>query len=192
MLSVLTVNGAFMQAFMDAEPPCGALGLVEENGRQSGFVVLHPGEDIPSDVTARGFRFGHSLFGGEAFEVIHFAFEFYGFRTYNLMINPASPLVRAVLQRMLEDEDYFFFALSADGRATAFRSEVGQELLFYVREYFSRVQHSTTTETEYELACLAFARDPRPPGSLLHWVCRDDLAFLDLNTDRFELTPTTP
>ena len=40
MLSVLTVNQSFMEAFLDAQPPCGALGLVEENGRQSGFVVL--------------------------------------------------------------------------------------------------------------------------------------------------------
>ena len=192
MLPVLTVNRAFMEAFMDAEPPCGALGLVEENGRQSGFVVLDPGEDIPSDVTARGFRFGHSVLGGDAFEVIHFAFEFYGFRTYNLLINPASPLVRAVLGRMLEDEDYFFFAVSADGRATAFRSQVGQDVLFYVREYFSRVQRPTTTEIEYDLACLAFARNPRPPGHLLHWVCRDNLTFLDLSTDRFELTPASP
>ena len=119
-------------------------------------MALHPGEDIPSDVTARGFRFGHSLLGGDSFEVIHFAFEFHGFRTYNLLINPGSPPVRAVLQRMLEEEDYFFFALSADGRATAFRSEVGQDVLFYVRDYFSRVQRSTTTETEYDLACLAF------------------------------------
>ena len=41
MLSVLTVNRSFMRDFMDAETPCGALGLVEENGRQSGFVALH-------------------------------------------------------------------------------------------------------------------------------------------------------
>ena len=32
MLPVLTVNRSFMYDFMDAEPPCGALGLVEETG----------------------------------------------------------------------------------------------------------------------------------------------------------------
>lgn len=191
MLSVLTVNGSFMQALMDAEPPCAALGLVEENGRQSGFMALHLDEDIPSEVTARGFRFGHSLFGGDAFEVIHFAFEFYDFRTYNLLINPSSSLVQTVLDRMLEDEDYFFFALSSSGRATAFRSEMGQDLLFYVKAHFPRVRHSTTTETEYDLACLAFADDPSPPGPLLHWVCRYDSAFLDLSRDRLELTPAS-
>ena len=33
MLPVLTVNRSFLYDFMDAEPPCGALGLVEEKGR---------------------------------------------------------------------------------------------------------------------------------------------------------------
>ena len=189
MLPALTVNRSFLYDFMDAESPCGALGLVEESGRQSGFVALHLGEDIPSDVTARGFRFGHSLFGGDTFEVIHFAFEFYGFRTYNLLINPSSPLVQAVLKRMLEDGDYFFFALSSDGRATAFRSEVGQDVLSYVKANLPRLLDSTTTEAQYDLACLSFAGNPRPPGTLLNWVCRDKTAYLDLSTDRLELNP---
>ena len=132
--------------------------------------ALHLDADIPSEVTARGFRFGHSLLGGNAFEVIHLAFEFYGFRTWNLLINPNNPLVQAVLARMLEDEDYFFFALSPDGRATAFRSEMGQDVLFYVKAHLPRLRHSTTTATQYDLACLAFARNPAPPGLLLHIV----------------------
>ena len=32
--------------------------------------------------------FGHSLLGTAAYEVIHFAFMFYGFVTYNVLINP--------------------------------------------------------------------------------------------------------
>lgn len=83
-------------------------------------------------------------------------------------------LVQAVLTHMLEDEDYFFFALSPDGRATAFRSEVGQDVLFYVRANLPRLQASAATEAQYDLACLSFARNPRPPGPLLHWVCLDN------------------
>ena len=90
---------------------------------------------------------------------------------------------------MLEDGDYFFFALSPDGRATAFRSEVEQDVLFYVKANLPRLQASTTTETQYDLACLSFAENPRPPGSLLHWVCRDKTQYLDLSTDRLELNP---
>ena len=191
MLPALTVNRSFLYDFMDAEPPCAALGLVEEGGRQSGFVAVHLDEDIPSEVTAKGFRFGHSLFGGDTFEVVHFAFHFYGFGTWNLLINPNNPLVQAVLTRMLEDEDYFFFALSPDGRATAFRSQVGQDVLFYIRAALPRLQASTTTEAQYDLACLSFARNPRPPGPLLHWACRDKLEYLDLGTDRLELAPAS-
>ena len=189
MLPVLTINRSFLYDFMDAEPPCGALGLVEEKGRRSGFVALHLDEEIPSEVMARGLRFGHSLLGGDTFEVIHFAFEFYGFRTWNLLINPNNPLVQAVLKRMLEDEDYFFFALSADGRATTFRSEVGQDLLLYVKANLPRLQDSITTEAQYDLACLSFTRNPRPPGTLLGWVCRNQAQYLDLSTDRLELNP---
>ena len=131
-----------MHKFMDAETPCGALGLVEENGRQSGFMALHLDVDIPFDMTARGFRFGHSLLGNATFEVIHLAFAFYGFWTWNLLINPNNPLVQAVLTRMLEDEDYFFFALSSSGRATAFCSKMGQDVLFCVKAHLPRVWHS--------------------------------------------------
>ena len=55
VLSALTVNRFVTQALIDTEPACGDLGMVEENGRQIGFVVLYPGENIPSDVTAWGF-----------------------------------------------------------------------------------------------------------------------------------------
>ena len=189
MLPVLTVNRSFLYEFMDAETPCAALGLVEESRRQSGLVALHLDEDVPSEVTAKGVRFGHSLLGGDSFEVIHFAFEFYGFRTWNLLINPNNPLVQAVLTHMIEDEDYFFFALSADGRATTFRSQVGQDLLLYVKANLPRLEASTTTETQYDLACLSFVRNPRPPGALLNWVCRDKTEYLDLSMDRLELNP---
>ena len=150
MLPVLTVNHSFMHKFMDAETPCGALGLVEENERQSGFVALHLDADVPFDVTARGFRLGHSLLGNTTFEVIHLAFVFYGFRTWNLLINPNNPLVQAVLTHMLEDEDYFFFALSSSGQATAFRSEMGQDVLFYVKAHLPRVRHSTTVADNHD------------------------------------------
>jgi len=48
---------------------------------------------------------------------------------------------------------------------------------------------SDTTETQYDLACLAFAGNPRPSGALLDWVCRDKTEYLDLSTDRLELNP---
>ena len=120
MLPTLTVNRSFMQAFIAAETPCFALGLVEESGRPCGLIALRPDQEIPAAVTDGGFNFGHSLLGTAAFEVIHFAFEFYGFATYNVLINPNNSLVQAVLEHMIDDGDYFFFSLEESGRVTPF------------------------------------------------------------------------
>ena len=120
---------------------------------------------------------------------IYFAFEFYGFQTYNVLINPNNPLVQAVLNRMIADEDYFFFALEATGRVTAFRAEIEQETLSQVKGNLARIEQSTTTEAQYHRALSSFAENPEPEGTLLHWVCRDNLDYLDLSKNRLELTP---
>jgi hypothetical protein len=178
-----------MREFIAADAPCFALGMVEEHGRQCGFLALRTDQEIPAEVSDVGFNFGHALFGSADFEVIHFAFEFYGFQTYNVLINPNNPLVQAVLNRMIADGDYFFFALEATGRATAFRAEIGQETLSEVKANLARIEQSTTTEAQYHRALSAFADNPEPEGILLHWVCRDNIDYLDLTTDRLELTP---
>jgi hypothetical protein len=189
VLPTLTVNRSFMQAFIAAETPCCALGLVEESGRPCGLIALQPDQEIPAAITDGGFDFGHSLLGTAAFEVIHFAFEFYGFATYNVLINPNNALVQAVLERMIDDGDYFFFSLEASGRITAFRAEIGQETLAGIRVNRSRIRQSTTTEMEYRKALSAFAANPEPEGTLLHWVCRDTIDYLDLTHDRLTLNP---
>ena len=35
----------------------------------------------------------------------------------------------------------------------------------------------------------SFAKNPEPAGTLLHWVCRDKIAYLDLTYDRLDLNP---
>jgi hypothetical protein len=189
MLSALTVNRSFMREFIEADAPCFALGLVEEQGRPCGFLALRPGEEIPPEAVEGGFAFGHSLYGGSRFEVLHFAFVFYGFQTYHVLLNPNNPLVRAVLDKMMEGEDYFFFALSENGHVTAFRTEIGQESLSQAKANLSRLRQSTTTESQYELARCSFEDNPEPEGVLLHWVCRDNIDYLDLSEDRLDLTP---
>jgi hypothetical protein len=126
LLPKLTVNEQFVNEFISAQAPCFALGLVEERKRQCGFLALRLNEVIPPEVSSAGFRFGHSLLGTADFEVVHFAFEFYGFETYNVLINSNNPAVQTVLTTMVESEDYFFFAINSNGTATAFRSEIGQ------------------------------------------------------------------
>lgn len=189
LLPRLTVNRQFMSAFIAADTPCFALGMVEERKKQCGFLALRPDKVIPAEVSNVGFRFGHSLLGTSQFEVVHFAFEFYGFEIYNVLINPNNPLVQAVLTAMVESRDYFFFVLSSNGSATAFRSEIGEENLAGLKTNLPRIQRSTTTDMQYRKAVAQFERNPDPAGTLLDWVCRDNIEYLDLTKDRLDLNP---
>jgi len=58
------------------------------------------------------------LLGTTEFEVIQFVFHFYGFETYNILVNPNNRLVKTVLMRMVESGDYFFFAISPNQSVT--------------------------------------------------------------------------
>ena len=148
----LVVNRRFMQAFLAAAPPCMALGMVEVQQQLCGMLALRLDEVIPAPVADRGFEFGHTLFGTTTFVVLHFVFAFPGFQTYNVLINPNNLVVQAVLRTMLDDGDYFFFALQPQGQVTAFRAEIGSEGLAVLRANRPRLQASTTTDAQYQQA----------------------------------------
>ena len=185
----LVVNRRFMQAFLAAAPPCMALGMVEVQQQLCGMLALRLDEVIPAPVADRGFEFGHTLFGTTTFVVLHFVVAFPGFQTYNVLINPNNLVVQAVLRTMLDDGDYFFFALQPQGQVTAFRAELGSDSLAVLRANRARLQTSTTTDAQYQQALTSFAAHPEPAGILLPWVCRETVAALDLTTDRMTLTP---
>jgi hypothetical protein len=163
--------------------------MLEERNRRCGYWALRPEESIPPEVSDAGFRFGHALLGTSAFEVAQFTFEFYGFKAYNAIVNPNNLLVRAVLSRMVESGDYYFFAIHPNGGVRAFRSEIGQVDLAGLRTTLPRMLRSTTSDGQYEQAVSAFRKKPDPPGVLLDWVCRDNAGFLDLTSDRLDLNP---
>ena len=188
-LPKLTVNGQFMRDFMAEESPCFALGLVEERKQPCGFLALRPAEVIPPEISGLGFNFGHALLGTTEFEVIQFVFHFYGFETYNMLVNPNNRLVKKVLMRMVESGDYFFFAISPNQSVTAFRSEIGQKNLAGLSTNLRQIQGSTTTDAQYQRALAQFRRRPDPPGQVLNWVCRDNLSYLDLTQNRLEMDP---
>ena len=188
-LPALTVNRQFMSEFVAAEAPCLALGLVEVEGSQCALVALHLNQTLPPEVSAAGFAFGHALFGGESWEVVHFAFEFYGFATYNVLINPSDPVARLVLNTMVETGDYFFFALTGNHRVTAFRSAIAKDNLAGLKANMARLQGSTTSDAQYRQAASQFEKRPVPPGTLLTWVCREDTGYLDLAQDPLVLSP---
>lgn len=191
-LPELTVNHSFMVDFVTADTPCFALGLVEEGSIEYGFLGLRPNDSIPRDVANAGFAFGHTLLGDDTFEVIHFAFEFYGYQNYNVLLNPNNSLVRKVLQVMLTYQNYFFFTLDTNnGDATAFRAEIEQDTLRYLRINQSRLENSQTTDKQYQKAVKNFSQAPNPEGVMLNWVCRDKLGYLDLSKERMTLNPAS-
>ncbi len=190
LLPRLIVNGQLMRDFIAATAPCFTLGVLEQRGRQCAFLALRPNESIPSDIAAGGFNFGHALLGTSEFDVIQFAFHFYGFGTYHVLVNPGNPLVQTVLTSMVEGGDYFFFAIAPDQHVTAFRASIGQGTLAGLIDNMQRIRGSTTTEIQYQQALRQFRQSPSPPGHVLDWVCRDNRYYLDLTQDRLEMSPT--
>ena len=192
LLPRLTVNGAFMDEFLAAPGPCGALGLVEVQRRTCGFLAIRPDAILPPAVTAAGFGFGHALLGTSQYTVVHFAFEFYGFARYHLLVRPDHPIVRTVLTRMVDSGEFFFFALDGNGTATTFNADIGRGRdadRAGLRRNLPRILRAQATEAQYQDALARFRANPDPPGALLHWVCRDDERSLDLTADRLEMTP---
>jgi hypothetical protein len=189
LLPTLAVNGQLMRDFLAAPAPCFTLGLVEERRQPRGFLALRHAEPIPSEVTAGGFNLGHALLGTPTYEVVQFAFQFYGFETYHVLVNPSNSLAQTVLTSMVESGEYFFFAFAPNRRMTAFRTELGDATLTGLIANMARIQGSTTTERQYQHALAQFRRHPSPPGHVLEWVCRDNLDYLDLTEDRLEMNP---
>jgi hypothetical protein len=182
--------GSLFETLSRRSHPCFALGLVEEQRQQCGFLALRPDEVIPPEISAVGFNFGHALLRIAEFEVIQFAFQLYGFETYNVLVNPNNHLVKRVLITMVESGDYFFFAMRPNRNVTAFRSEIGQEKLAGLSTNLRQIQGPTTTDAQCQRALARFRRYPDPPGQVLNWVCRDNVDSLDLAQDCLEMIPT--
>lgn len=189
LLPRLTVNSQFIDDFITAEAPCCALGLVEERKQTFGVLALRLEMVIPEEYTRTGFSFGHSLYGNADCVVVHFGFHFYHYATFNLLINPNNPVVRTVLNKMLETGNYFIFAVDPKGSVTAFRSELGQEDLIELKNNLPLIQNAKTTDTQYRETVAMFERNPNPSGQMLNWVCRDNADYLDLSQHRLELNP---
>jgi hypothetical protein len=188
-LQQLTMNRHFIEDFLAADAPCFAMGVIEEGERPCAFLALRTGEAIPDDITSKGFNFGHTVLGTSEYEVVQFIFKFYGFKSYNVLVNPNHPLVRTVMDMMIENGEYFFFAISSSGSATSFKKEIHEGSPDDLLVTFRRVKDSTTTDRQYEKAAANFAKKPDPPGTMLTWVCRDEPDYLDLTGDTIQLNP---
>ncbi|MFT6073735.1 MAG: hypothetical protein ACJAVT_000567 [Yoonia sp.] len=189
-LPELIMNRAFMEDFSEAPAPCFGMGLVEANGAQTGFLAIRPATLIPGEILGLGFAFGHRMLDLRGAQLCQFVFNIYGFQAYSVLVNPASPMVRTVLEVMLTRRDYFFFVLNPDGGASAFRSDLGVENIAGLRDNLLGMYAASTSPARYEEAAGLFAQAPDPASTVLTWVCRDNPDYIDLDTDPMVLPPS--
>ncbi len=189
LLPKLALNRRFIMEFMARTEACCALGVIEERGRVLPLVALRPHCELPLTVTEQGFTFGHSVLGTSAYEVVHFAFTFRDVGTFNVLLNPSDPVVRDVLGRMVELGSFFVLAIDPRDAVTAFLADVGEAPLAGLIDHQPRLVNSSTTNAQYDQALTQFRIRPEPPGTMLEWVCRGDLGYLNLAEARLELTP---
>lgn len=192
LLPRLTVNGAFLDEFLATPEPCCALGLVEARRHTGGLVAIRLIERLPPAVTAAGCRFGHALLRTAHYTVVHFVFEFPGCARYHALVRPDHPTVRAVLTRMVESGEFFFFVLQGGESTAAINADFGRGRpadLAGLQRNLPRILRAETTKAQYEDALTRFRADPKPPGLLLTWVCRDE-RYLDLTTNRLDMVPS--
>ena len=189
-LPELILNRKFMMDFVEAEAPCFAMGLVEADGEETGFLAMRPSKPIPGEFLALGMAFGHRLAVIEDDMLCQFVFSIYGYEQYSALVNPASPMVREVLEIMIARQDYFFFILNPDGKASAFRSNLGQENIAGLSDSLPQMYTATTSPETFERSFAAFRLAPDPAGPVLTWVCRDDPAYLRLDDDPMVLPPS--
>lgn len=188
-LPELILSRAFMMDFAGADAPCFAMGLVEADGQQTGFLAMRPDKPIPREMLGLGLAFGHRVSDFQNELLCQFTFSVYGHAEYSALVNPTSPMVRQVLERMITQQDYFFFILQPDGSASAFRSDLGEENLAGLKDNLPAINAATTPRTTYEAGVAAFRKNPDPAGEVLTWVCWDNPAYMDLDTDPMVLPP---
>ena len=165
-------------------------GFVEERGELSGFIAMRPEYPIPSEATAQGFNFGHSMLGEKENPILHFAFEFYGHAIYNGLVSAGNPIIQAVITKMVETRDYFFFAISPDNTVTAFRSQLENENLAGLKTNQEKYKSTICDVDKYENTVKLFTKNPDPKGEVMQWVCRTNWDYLDLSKNRLELSPS--
>ena len=193
LLPKLTVNGGLLDEFLAEPAPCFTLGLVEALRRPRGFLAIRTDDTIPPNVSDAGFNFGHALVGTSDCMVVLFSFEFYGFACYNVLVRPDNPIVRTVLQTIVEDQEYFVFAVDATGSAAVFHANLERHVqsdMTGLKANLPQILVAETTEERYAQVLAAFSANPQPHGRLLHWLSLDDLRYLDLTKDRMEMNPS--
>jgi len=188
-LATLIMNQYFVRDLMASEAPCFGAGYVKENDLLSGFLAMRPDEVIPPECMQRGFSFGHSVkdFNGE--QLLHFAFRFYGFKTFHTLIPMQNPIVLSVIDKMIETQDYFFFAIDPAQTVTAFRSQMEVNDLASLKTNRIKFEGTECRPEIYEKAVEIYRSEMGEDEEYMEWVCRSNWDYLDIEKYPLDLTP---
>lgn len=188
-LANLTLNTSFVRELISEEGPCFALGHVEEEGEVKGCFALKPEKVLPQASTQQGFCFGQSVLAFKDIPVFHFAFEFYDDETFNGLVTTDNPVVQSVLETIIKTQDHFFLVFNSDSSLIAFKHGSTSRTLIDIESNYEKFKDTECSTDDYEEAVQWFAKNPHPEGQIMKWVCRDNIDYLDLSTDRFDLNP---
>ena len=188
----LTLNRKFFHDFTEADAPCCALGLVRSCDGITGFFAIKPEYVVPNSVLGTSIGFGHRmLISPDGEPVNQFSFEFRGFERHSVLVNPSSPLVLRAFETMIEEGDFFCFIRNRNGRAFAFRRDLGEEHVAGMRDSLPLMRSTRTPQSSYESGVREFLQTPNPPEvKALEWVCRENQAYFDLETDTVNFPPS--
>lgn len=188
-LPPIRLSRQFINDFTEADAPCCALGLVRSGDTVTGFIAMKPKSVVPRNVLSLGIGFGHRMLTTpDDKPVCQFAFNFYGYEQYTVLVNPSNSLALKAIETMVEQRDYFFFIVNPDDRVSAFRSDLGEENLAGMRDSLPLMRNIQTPQASYENSVRVFRQTPNPPEMrILDWVCRDNPAYLDLEDDTVDL-----
>ncbi len=184
-LPPLTFNELFLRSFINEDPPCAALGVVETAGRKKGFIALKAEKEITN--YSEGFDLGTQLLGNDRFAVLHMILNFSDDNIYDVLLNLGAAATKRVLRLWKETGDYFFFVMKDSG-LTAFHQKI--DTPWYEYNYFGIMERSKSTESQYDRAVQSFRRNNMGHGAYLYMNYQDNTDFLDLKDNRFEARPT--
>ncbi len=186
LLPPLVFNEKFLKAFVEIEPPCAALGIVEVRGEERGFISIKTEQHING---AGGFDLGTQLLGSEEFTMLHLIFNFGHEAMLDVLLNLNAPVAKRVMALWKETGEYFFFAFN-DGGMVAFNNKIGQQ--WHDDNYFNFTDKASNSIFQFSRAEERFKNSDIPYGEYLAMVFQENTDFLDLTKNRFEMKSKKP
>lgn len=184
------VNLDFMAEFQKSAAPCFALGIVEIDDHPTPVLAIKTKQPLPADVLSGEFEFGHALHGTTDTMLLQFTFQFYGHSGYQTLLNPANPMVQSVISTLVTSGQSVVLISTPGKPNSLFRAGVDHENLAGMREVLAAMPSVTTTDGRYERQVRVFKRNEASSGTMLKWVCRDNLDYLDVQKNPYMMDPT--